>query len=136
MSFLCRLKHVSLISEAVSNIRGSCCDDGRFIFKECGNWWYNCQTYGLRNLTSFFRFGTNGFTMSLTEHMGRCVYSPSRRACELPADCSEQRSQRPQSAAEMCREVPSVESTRDGIASVFFDRHKAARHVAGMSKTP
>jgi hypothetical protein len=129
MRCVLRLRHVTLISEGVGNIRGSCCDDGRYLFKECGNWWYNCQTYGLRNLTNFLRFGANGFTMSLTEHMGRCVYSPTRRTCERPIECSQQMSARPQSVKELCREVPSVESTRDGVPSVFFDRQKVAAQI-------
>jgi len=51
---------------------GSCCDDGRFMFAPCGNWWYNCPEWGLRNFTDWMRFGDVGFTLPTgTEHAAR-----------------------------------------------------------------
>ena len=64
---LCSLVDVELITENETVAVGSCCDNGRFIFKECGNWWYNCEQWGLQNYTQWVRFGKFGFTMPLGE---------------------------------------------------------------------
>ncbi len=32
----------SVFTENLSLSTGSCCDNGRYIFANCGNWWYNC----------------------------------------------------------------------------------------------
>ena len=47
------LENVNLIVESAAMPRGSCCDHGRFHFADCGNWWYNCKEWGLRN----YRYG-------------------------------------------------------------------------------
>lgn len=71
-----------------SRARGSCCDDGRWIFPSCGNMWYNCQEFGLINMTEWIKFGTYGVTMALTtEHLGRCKYYEKQVTCPIPPDC-------------------------------------------------
>ena len=62
------LNHINLITESVWSPTGSCCDDGRYIFKQCKAWWwYMCHrdqgyNYGAVNYTTWLRFGRNGFT--------------------------------------------------------------------------
>lgn len=64
---------------------GSCCDNARFDFPDCGNWWYYCQKWGIINHTVWLQYSPDGFTMPLsTEHQGICSYSPNQRLCELP----------------------------------------------------
>lgn len=93
----------SVIDEDPVEPRGSCCDDGNYYFDDCGNWWYNCANYGLRNASTWLRFqqtsggasGGNGeadktatFTVPvITEHAGTCKYSKERVTCPLPRRC-------------------------------------------------
>jgi hypothetical protein len=108
-SHLESLKNVKLETEDAYMPRGSCCDDGRFDFKDCGNWWYYCPRWGLANFSTWIRFGEHGFTLPLgTEHRGRCAYSRQRRTCSLPPSCPERV---PQStdARGVCGEVPHVD---------------------------
>ncbi len=69
---------------------GSCCDNGRMALEDCGGIpWYYCPTHGLKNHTTWVRFGPHGMTMPLsTEHKGVCSYSRVRVLCAMPAQCS------------------------------------------------
>lgn len=88
---------------------GSCCDNGRFYFANCGNWWYNCEHWGLRNFTDWIRFGEYGYTLPLgSEHGARCTYSEARKLCPVPLHCQ---ARVPSRADEICGEVPNVERT-------------------------
>jgi hypothetical protein len=50
--------------------------------------WYNCQDWGLINMTNWIKFGVFGVTMALTtEHLGRCKYHPVQITCPIPPDC-------------------------------------------------
>eukprot|EP01034_Spumella_vulgaris_P025887 gene25887-32394_t len=76
--------HVENVTESV----GSCCDNGRYKFADCGNWWYNCKQHGKINLHYWLQFDKTGLTMPLsTEHMGNCVYSPTKQLCSVPGEC-------------------------------------------------
>jgi hypothetical protein len=81
------LSGVNLITEStLAEVPGSCCDNARFAFRDCGNWWYYCQQWGVKNHTVWLQYGSNGFTMPLsTEHQGICSYSPNQILCPLPA---------------------------------------------------
>ena len=103
------LQHKRLIVEHEDPL-GSCCDDGRFYFKPCGNWWYNCPAWGLRNFTDWVRFGSKGYTLPTgTEHAARCLYSEARKLCPVPRSGCAMRV--PKSDADICKEVPRVEAT-------------------------
>ena len=79
---------VRLITENSTQVMGSCCDDGRYQFGNCGTWWYNCKAFGLKNHKDWIRFGRHGLTMPLsTEHQATCKYSRSRITCPLPDGC-------------------------------------------------
>jgi hypothetical protein len=56
-------RSISLVTENINESRGSCCDDGRFVFADCNTWWYKCKEYGLQNHRVWLRFGYSGFTM-------------------------------------------------------------------------
>lgn len=129
-----RLQDVELITEDATAISGSCCDDGKFVFKECGNFWYNCQMSGLVDIKTWIRFGKNGLTMSLTEHKGRCVYSSERQLCAIPTECSIENSINPASISEICREVPSIWSSDPAVPSQVFDRRHQAPFNGGIFK--
>lgn len=116
------LQDAQLVTEDGTTAVGSCCDDGRYAFKDCGNWWYNCHEYGLADLKTWLRFGKNGFTMSLTEHKGRCAYSPVRVRCAVPVECSYENSEHPADISLICREVPSVSSSIPSVPSQSFAR--------------
>lgn len=80
------LESMKLVTEEYLRPKGSCCENGRLVFPSCGNWWYNCEDFGLQNYTTWIRFGANAFTMPLaTEHGATCRYSRRRGACPLPA---------------------------------------------------
>jgi hypothetical protein len=100
------LKHVNLVTESYANPAGSCCDDGRFRFRDCGNWWYYCREWGLGNYSTWVRFGPRGFTAPLaTEHAARCEYRAERVVCPAPEDCK-RRSAR--NVADICSEMPHI----------------------------
>jgi hypothetical protein len=104
---LLNLQHVNLITENASLPVGSCCDNGRFKFPECGTWWYNCKEWGLRNYTTWLRFGKFGFTMPAgTEHRARCSYSTEKRLCEIPEGCATRAAR---NLDEVCKELPNIE---------------------------
>jgi len=95
---------------------GSCCDDGRFYFAPCGNWWYNCPEWGLRNFTDWMRFGTQGYSLPTgTEHGARCLYSEMRKLCPVPIKCP---ARVPNNDKEICPEVPRAEKTWEWDAKV------------------
>eukprot|EP01035_Chromulina_nebulosa_P021774 gene21774-28176_t len=101
-----KLLNVIFVTEDVIP-KGSCCDNGRFVFKDCGGWWYNCERWGLSNYTTWIRFGKYGWTLPLaTEHQGRCNYSPERITCPLPDNCQ---SRIPKNEASFCKEIPNIE---------------------------
>ena len=109
-----RITQGSVVIESISNIRGSCCDEGVWKFPSCGNWWYNCQEQGLRNMSTWVKFGRSGVTMPLTtEHLGRCSYSSSRRNCPLPSSCkAPKKNSIPSSVAEICFENQESDNYR------------------------
>eukprot|EP01034_Spumella_vulgaris_P025124 gene25124-31543_t len=62
-----------LTVENITESVGSCCDNGRYLFKDCGSWWYNCPLWGKVNLHHWIQFDRTGLTMPLaTEH--QCHY--------------------------------------------------------------
>lgn len=103
-----QLEHVRIITEHEDPL-GSCCDDGRFVFSDCKNWWYNCQGWGLRNYTDWIRFGSHGYTQPTgSEHAARCRYTEFRQLCPAPRGCA---SRVPLSDREVCGEMPNIEYT-------------------------
>ena len=103
-----QLEKVRIITEHEDPL-GSCCDDGRFIFADCKNWWYNCKEWGVRNYTDWIRFGIKGYTqMTGSEHAARCKYSDTKQLCPAPKNCA---SRVPMSDKEVCGEVPNLEYT-------------------------
>ncbi len=70
--------------------RGSCCDDGRFVFPDCGNWWYNCPFFGLHQAETWVQFnepnqkyGSYAYPL-MTEHKAKCKYSTTKQLCPVP----------------------------------------------------
>ena len=101
------MANVELITQDLIHIKGSCCDNGRFIFKDCGSWWYNCENWGASNYTTWIQYSEYGFSMPLgTEHKGRCQYFPEKRTCPIPEDCSKRS---PKTRQEVCQEIPNRE---------------------------
>lgn len=85
------LPDVVLLTESLQESQGSCCDNGRYYFSNCGNWWYHCPLWGLSNFSQsiWFRFGENGVAMPpITVHQGTCSYTTERILCALPDGCS------------------------------------------------
>eukprot|EP01034_Spumella_vulgaris_P044525 gene44525-55397_t len=82
---------LELVTENLGRPRGSCCDDGRHMYDQCGdqtNRWYVCAKFGLPNITTWMRIGETGFTMPLsTEHRGVCEYSERKTLCKIPKTC-------------------------------------------------
>ena len=110
--FVNKLKATNIITEKYTIPTGSCCDNGRFVFKDCGNWWYNCKQWGLSNFTDWIRFGEKGYSLPLgTEHQGRCKYNNQKIMCDLPSDCH---NRVPLGRKEVCNEIPNVEKTYTG----------------------
>jgi len=100
---------VALETEDAYLPKGSCCDNGRFDFRDCGNWWYYCPNYGLANFTTWIRFGEHGFTLPLgTEHRARCLYSRQRKTCSLPTGCKYRVPRQGAAPDGVCGEMPSV----------------------------
>jgi hypothetical protein len=102
-----KLPDVQLITETnLPELTGSCCDNARFDFPDCGNWWYYCQQWGLKNHTVWLQYGLHGFTMPLsTEHQGICSYSPNQVLCELPKLHCEGRHKNRHNTSLLCGEV-------------------------------
>ncbi len=80
---------LEIVVEDIHRARGSCCDDGDLVVEKCGaGWWYQCPDYGIRNMTTWLKFGSSGLTMPpCTEHQFVCKYHPERVQCPLPPDC-------------------------------------------------
>ena len=105
--------------------KGSCCDNGRFIFKDCNNWWYNCKEYGLINsetwllFTSQERFENVNKNQSkissysfpvITEHQGRCKYSKRRKKCPIPINCKNWiPNEEDYGMKKVCDEIPKID---------------------------
>jgi hypothetical protein len=105
-----RLLKADVVIEDGYAPKGSCCDDGRFKFKDCGNWWYNCAEYGLQDYKTWIRFGKDGFTLPLgTEHQAKCKYSSSKVVCPVPEQCDRSRLD---DIRDICKELPIVQSIR------------------------
>lgn len=83
------LPHVEIAVENVHMAKGSCCNNGDIEVASCGGgWWYQCKDWGLRNLTTWLKFGEYGFTMPpATEHKATCEYSSERVLCPQPREC-------------------------------------------------
>ena len=79
---------MELITEEVDPI-GSCCDNGRIEFRDCGNFWWYCKEWGVKNFTKWIQFGKTGLTMPIsTEHQATCHYSKTITQCPLPMNCT------------------------------------------------
>jgi hypothetical protein len=87
-----RLPSAHLINVKDSNkYHGSCCDGGRYeIAMPCMRqegyksvlWWYQCTDYGLKNISTWMKFGRFGFTFPLTTvHRRFCHYSSQQSDC-------------------------------------------------------
>ena len=103
---------VHLITENSTQVMGSCCDDGRYQFGNCGGWWYNCKEFGLKNHKDWIRFGRHGLTMPLsTEHQAICKYTRTRISCPMPEKCNFRTPRwvsKKDYAADVCEEMPMV----------------------------
>ena len=85
-----RNEEVHLVIEDLYTPRGSCCEYGKFEVEKCRGWWYQCKEWGIKDITPWLKLGNYGFTFpTATEHRGRCVYSPNKRVCEIPATCTQ-----------------------------------------------
>jgi hypothetical protein len=103
------LADTELVTEDMVEPVGSCCDNGRHVFANCGTWWHRCEDIGRRNYTTWLRFGRAGFTFPAgTAHQARCTYSAQKVMCDLPEDC---RYRVPAAVEEICTELPNVEFT-------------------------
>ncbi len=92
--------------EKTYRVKGTCCDNGRFIFRNCGNWWYNCESYGLSDIKTWVKIGDYGFPFPLaTAHKGQCLYSPERIKCNVDKDCL---TPIPETTSEICKEIPNI----------------------------
>lgn len=94
-----------IVAENILFPSGSCCDDGRFMFRDCKNWWYNCEEYGLKDsekwlllTNSEIKKSSSGNPLSsvksfsiptITEHKGKCKYSETRQLCPIPKSCKQ-----------------------------------------------
>jgi len=106
---------------------GSCCDDGRFYFANCGNWWYNCPNWGLRNFSSWVRFGEFGYTLPTgTEHGARCAYSQARKLCPVPVPCG---ARVPKRDNDVCDEIDNVDGVPPPMEAVLFPKTGAKKAV-------
>ena len=84
------LPNATIITLDYDEREASCCDNGRLIVHQCGQWWYQCPDWGLVNVNPWLRFGKHGYTTpSATAHKGLCTYSKTRQICPLPTDCEE-----------------------------------------------
>jgi hypothetical protein len=113
--FLENLQKINAITLDIEGSEGSCCDDGRFVFKSCsGGFWYRCHEYGLRNYThKWIMYGRNGYPMPTgSTHQAKCVYSHTKRLCPLPTtECIESyRFPLPENdpARRVCKELPII----------------------------
>ena len=93
------------VAENILFPSGSCCDDGRFVFKDCKNWWYNCEEYGLTDSEKWLLLTNSEIKKSskenplssvksfsvplITEHKGKCKYSETRQLCPMPKSCKQ-----------------------------------------------
>lgn len=108
-----------MITENITEAAGSCCDNGRYKFAECGNWWYWCPKWGTLSLHYWMQFDKTGLTMPMiTEHQANCVYSPQRQLCTVPAECKYRTLPRlgPQEDPQkdyFCHEMPLVQYVGD-----------------------
>ena len=68
---------------------GSCCDNGRVKFRNCGNHWFLCPHWGLVNHTKWIQFGESGLKMPIsTAHQATCHPTPTKTLCPLPPNCA------------------------------------------------
>lgn len=83
------IHNASIRVEHSLEARGSCCDAGRYIIAPCKNgWWYQCEDWGLQNMSPWMKFGDSGFTfVPSSAHKGKCQYSGNRRTCPIPHGC-------------------------------------------------
>ena len=103
--------NIQIISENYysDTAAGSCCDNGRYVFQDCGSWWYHCKEYGLKNHNVWLRFGRSGYTMPLsTEHQATCSYSRTKKVCELPPGCNTNARSFVSKDSKVCGEYPVV----------------------------
>ena len=84
------LKNINLEVEPLDEATGSCCDDGRFVFKSCKiGFWHHCKDWGLRNYTTWLRYGPNGVPFPTgSAHQAKCTYYPEKRVCDAPPTCT------------------------------------------------
>jgi len=84
------LDNVTLHIENAEIAQGSCCDDGRFVFPKCKvGFWHYCIDWGLRNYTTWLKYGDSGMTFFTgSAHQAKCSYSAQRRVCPVPERCT------------------------------------------------
>lgn len=87
---ICLNRKMTLHEEAYADSIGSCCDDGRFVFQPCDNFWYYCHEWGLLNYSScWMQHGAGSFTFPCgTAHQARCEYFSERTLCPSPSSCA------------------------------------------------
>eukprot|EP01034_Spumella_vulgaris_P023674 gene23674-29917_t len=127
--------HAQVVVEDVHATRGSCCSNGDVEVARCYGWWYQCVDYGLKNFTTWMKFGENGFTMPLvTEHKATCEYHAERHLCEVPSDCVNRIPSvpsgvdRPLRGADVCKEI--VRSVHLGPSDEVAEALEVARNTA------
>jgi len=135
-----RLSSIVLITENDTLSRGSCCDDGRFIFNNCKNWWYNCQEWGLTNYTKWVRFGESGYPMPFgSEHQAKCSYSPTKVLCPVPKTCKSRFPYRKEDATtfwyEACDEIPKREMTYNHTLALEKEREASVKTKSNQSRS-
>jgi hypothetical protein len=87
------IPNVQVVTENLFQIKGSCCGTIEYSVNTSlcvrGGWWYQCRDYGLRNFTTWLKFGEYGFTMPpVTPHLRACEYhSNPVKQCPVPTDC-------------------------------------------------
>ncbi len=103
-------------TENIDSSKGSCCDNGRFVFKPCHNFWYYCNQWGLSNYSScWIRHGEDGFTFPCgSAHQSKCDYSSEKRLCPIPDSCNGERGvitidDTVNNGKILCTEIPNIE---------------------------
>ena len=78
---------------------------------------YFCERWGVRNYTTWLKFGENDFTNALvTEHQGMCAYNESMMRCRLPPNCTISSQTVPKGVSKWEREVFLRKFLRDNQA--------------------
>lgn len=103
---------VQIVTENLENAHGSCCDNGRFKVEPCGEWWYQCPEWGMRQINPWIKYGSSGFTFAAgTAHRASCKYHSDWTLCEVPDTCEQRVPQKDEegnfaSVIDVCDEMP------------------------------